>query len=220
MIVAFIHAKATSERLPGKNLLPLGGVPLFVHAVRAALNAESISDVLVDSESEEILTIGKRHGAKPLLRPVEMATNETTGDDLAHWQASNVSWSTAIVQVVPTSPFIRPETIDRAVDQLRLQGVDSVVGVRSERLYLWYDGRPIYRQNGRLPNSQDVPATTWETTGLYVVKTSYVLARRQRINPDSCYPMELSQVEAVDINTAEDYEFAKIVWAGMEKRAC
>ena len=220
MIVAFIHAKANSERLPGKNLLPLGGVPLFVHAVRAALNAESVAEVWVDSNSEEILAVGVKHGAKPLERPAELATNETTGDDLAYWQASQVPGASVIIQVVPTSPFIRPETIDRAVNQLRLQGVDSVAGVRTERLYLWRDGRPAYRQDGQLPNSNELPATMWETTGLYVVKMNYVLAKRQRINPESCYPVELSQLEAIDINTREDYDFAKIVWTGIEAIKC
>jgi CMP-N-acetylneuraminic acid synthetase len=216
MIVAFVHAKANSERLPGKNLLPLGGVPLFVHAVRAALAAEIVGEVWVDSDSEDVLQYGKEAGAQCLVRPASMGTNNTTGDDLAYWQASHAPHADAIVQVVPTSPFIQPGTIERAVDMLELTGVDSVVGVRSEQLYLWRHGVPAYPGNGRLPNSNELHPTTWETTGLYVVKTEYALTSRRRVNPKNCGLVELSQLEAIDINTQDDYEFAEIVRAGLE----
>lgn len=220
MIVAFVHAKGNSERLPGKNLLPLGDMLLFLHAVRAAQAAESIDRVIVDSDSDEILYYAKQAGTECLKRPKRLATNKTSGDDLAYWQASNVPQSSAIVQVVPTSPFIRPDTIDRAVELFAFHCVDSVAGVRREKLYLWEDDTPAYRYNGRLPNSNDLPDVVWETTGLYVVRTDYAIARKQRINPKSCGIVELRPEEAVDINTLEDYEFAKIVWAGMEALKC
>lgn len=220
MIVAFVHAKAHSERLPGKNMLPLGGVPLVVHAVRAAMEADLVDEVVIDSDSPAILDAGHRYGAKMLQRPPHLANNRTTGDDLAYWQASHVPGAEAIVQVVPTSPFIQPSTIGRAVNMLRLAGVDSVVGVRSERLYLWQDGAPAYQQNGRLPNSNELRQTTWETTGLYVVRTDYALANERRVNPKKTGLVQLSQVEAIDINTPDEYEFARVVWAGLEAMRC
>ena len=214
-IVAFVHAKATSERVPGKNLRPLGDCPLFVHAVRAAQKASRVAEVVVDSDGDEILSIAEGLGVSTLRRPATLATNNATGDDLAYWQASNRPGSKVIVQVVPTSPFIRSATIDAAITILEQLQVDSVVGIRAEPLYCWQDNRPVYRLNGRLPNSTDLPCIIWETTGLYVVRTRFALQARQRINVDSAAFCRLSKLESVDINTLEDFEFAEIVWRGM-----
>ena len=48
--IAFIPARGGSKRIPGKNLLPLGGKPLLRHAVDAALGAGVFSKVIVSSD--------------------------------------------------------------------------------------------------------------------------------------------------------------------------
>lgn len=68
-VVAFVHAKGRSERVPSKNLRVLGDRPLFCHAIANALAAERVEHVVIDSDSDEILDIGKSYGATPLKRP-------------------------------------------------------------------------------------------------------------------------------------------------------
>jgi CMP-N-acetylneuraminic acid synthetase len=215
-VVAFVHAKGTSDRVVNKNLRPLGDRPLFCHAIEAARKASLIDRVVIDSDSPDILRLGTDRGAVALRRPRSLATNRATGDDLAYWQASNYPDSLIILQVVPTSPFLKPESLDGAVELLREESVDSVVGVFSDMFYLWKDGRPSYfRSDGSIPNSFELEPMVYETTGLYVNRTEFVLRHRKRMNPASCAMLQLSRLEAVDINTEEDFEFAEIVWKGM-----
>lgn len=223
--VAFVHAKGHSERLPGKNLRLLGGIPLACHAIRNALAAKEIDHVVIDSDSDEILAVGEEAGAIPLKRPDFLATNVITGDDLAYWQAWNAKESAIIVQVVPTSPFVLPESIDSAVKQIGdaipdfYRDVTGVIGVLRQRIYRWEDGKPAYYRDGRIPNSDDLQRTTWETTGLYVIRTNFALAHRRRIAPArECRFQELSHVEAIDINEARDFAFAEIIMKGV--KAC
>lgn len=213
--VAFVHAKGHSERLPGKNLRLLGGIPLVCHAIRNALAAKEVDHVVIDSDSDEILKVGDEAGAIPLKRPDFLATNVITGDDLAYWQASSVPCAKIIVQVVPTSPFVLPMSIDVAVRIMAHHAYDGVVGVRSEALYCWGETGPEYRRNGRLPNSGELDPVVYETTGLYVFRPSIALIRRRRV-PDACAHLDLSRIEAIDINTEEDFWFAEIVWKGMK----
>lgn len=216
-IVAFVHAKGNSQRVPGKNLKVLGDKPLFCHAISNATHAKKIDTVVIDSDSDEILELGSQYGAIPLKRSKTMASNQTTGDDLAYWQASNFDQSKIVLQVVPTSPFIRPESLDQAISNLIENDVDSVVGVCEESFYRWEEGRPIYHnEDGSIPNSFDLPPIMFETSGLYINKTSFVLNSRKRLNPNSCLPFHLSKVEAIDINTLEDFRFAELVWHGMK----
>lgn len=215
-VIAFVHAKGTSERVPYKNMRVLGDKPLFCHAITNALNSTLVTQVVIDSESDEILTIGREYGAIPLKRPFELATNMATGDDLAYWQASKYPNSAIVLQVVPTSPFLLPSSLDRAIIMISEQGPDSVIGVFAEVLYEWTNGKPGYlRADGSIPNSSELRPVVYETTGLYVNRTHAVLANRRRVNIHSCALLYLSRLEAMDINTQEDFELAQIVWRGL-----
>lgn len=217
-VVAFVHAKGRSERVARKNLRLLGDRPLFCHAIANARAASRVDRVIIDSEDDEILAIGAAAGAEPLRRPAELASNQATGDDLATWQASNAPGSTYVLQVIPTSPFLRPESIDRAVAILDRGEVDSVAGVFADVFYAWREGRPAYyRADGTIPNSVDLPPLVYETTGLYANRTEAVLRGRRRMNPERVAPLYLSRIEAIDINTPEDFELAEIVWRGLHR---
>jgi CMP-N-acetylneuraminic acid synthetase len=218
-VVAFVHAKGSSSRVPAKNLRQLGDRPLFCHAIARALAASRVEQVVIDSDSEAILELGAAHGARPLRRPAELASNAATGDDLALWQAQHADGAEIVLQVVPTAPFLEPRSIDRAVELLQDTAANSVVGVFSEALYCWEDGRPAYlRADGGIPNSFEMTPVTYETTGLYANRRAAVLRSGRRLDPRSCVALPLSRLEAIDINTADDFALAEIVWYGLRAR--
>lgn len=216
-VVAFVHAKGTSERVPGKNLRILGDRPLFCHAIGTALASRSVDEVVIDSDSDAILALGVAYGATALRRPCELATNSATGDDLAAWQANARPDAEIVLQVIPTSPFLSPTSVDRAIEWLDADlELNSVAGVTSDTLYLWRDGRPAYfAADGTIPNSSQLQPTVWETTGLYANRAAFVRTERRRMDPDRVRPLMLSRMEAIDLNTPEDFLFAELLWRGM-----
>lgn len=219
-VVAFVHAKGTSDRVPRKNLRVLGDRPLFTHAIAIARAAARVEEVVIDSDCDEILRIGAQHGAVPLKRPAALASNRATGDELAAWQASARPRAERVVQVIPTAPFLQPASVDRALAMLEEPGVHSVAGIASDSLYLWRDGRPDYfTDDGRLPNSSALAPTVWETTGLYANRADVVRTTGRRMDVAHCRGLLLSRLEAVDINTPEDLEFAELLWRGLHAGA-
>ena len=117
-VVAFVHAKGSSERVPGKNLRVLGDRPLFCHAIAIARAASLVDEVVIDSDHDGILSLGEAHGATALRRPARLASNSTTGDELAHWQACARPGAEIVLQVIPTAPFLAPASVDRAIAML------------------------------------------------------------------------------------------------------
>lgn len=217
-VVAFVHAKGESERLPGKNLRILGDRPLVCYAIRNALAARLVDAVVIDSDSDEILRVGADAGAIPIERPSYLAAKHITGHDLANYQAGLVPHAYLILQVVPTSPFILPATIDAVVNLINAKQLDSVMGCRRNALYEWVHCRPAYEQDGAIPNSQELPERVVETTGLYAVRQLFAATKQRRTNVENCLPIWLSPMEAIDIDYEEDFEFAEIVWRGMQNR--
>ena len=216
-VVAFVHAKGSSDRVPGKNLRTLGDRPLFCHAIAIARAVHSIDEVVIDSDDDEILSLGVAHGATALRRPARLASNSTTGDDLAHWQASSRPMAEIVLQVIPTAPFLEPASVEQAIAWLTADPhLNSVAGVTSDTLYLWREGRPAYfAPDGSIPNSTQLEATVWETTGLYANRAAFVRAAHRRMDVDHVRPLLLSRLESIDINTPEDFDFAEVVWRGM-----
>lgn len=215
-VVGVVHAKGTSKRVPNKNLRELDEEPLFTHAVRTGLDASTVDLTVIDSDSEKIRELGADLGAEPLERPNRLASNEATGDDLAHWQASNFPEYDILVQIVPTSPFLRPETVNEAIELLQSADIDSVATVQREALYEWESDTPAYfNENGEIPNSFELGKTTFETTGLYATSMDYILDNERRLNPNSCTSLELNQIEAIDIDTKNDLLFARLLAAGI-----
>ena len=214
-VIAFVHAKGTSTRVPAKNKRLLGDIPLFCHAIKNALASKLVTKVVIDSDNADILRIGQELGAEPLKRDSSLANNSTTGDDLMYWQASNYPNSDIVLQVIPTAPFIKPQSIDEAISRLCDTGVNSVFGAYKEALYTWSKGTPDYYKKGKILNSFDLTPIEYETTGLYINKTDFVLRDRKRLDCGSYSMFFLSKLESFDINTEEDFKLAEILYRGM-----
>ena len=64
VVVAVIPARGGSKGIPGKNLLPVAGVPLLARAVRAALEAELVDTVVVSTDSDAIAAAAEAAGGQ------------------------------------------------------------------------------------------------------------------------------------------------------------
>ena len=76
MILAVIPARANSRRLPGKNLMDLGGRPLIAYSILLARSIPEIDHVLVASDGVEILQAAAVWRAAILDLPTNLTGDE------------------------------------------------------------------------------------------------------------------------------------------------
>jgi CMP-N,N'-diacetyllegionaminic acid synthase len=140
--VALVPGRSGSERVPGKNILPLAGHPLIAYSIAGAQAAGIFGAVVVSTDSEEIAEIARRYGAEvPGLRPAEMST--ATSFDIEwvlHVMRDRDEEVFAILR--PTSPFRTGDTIRRAYDRLvelgdRADSIRAVERVRQHPGKMW-----------------------------------------------------------------------------------
>jgi len=133
--VGLVPARSGSERVPGKNVLPLGGHPLIAYSIASALESGIFGAVVVSTDSEQIAEVARRYGAEvPGLRPAEMST--ATSYDIEwvlHVMRERDEEIFAILR--PTSPFRTADTIRRAFERLVELGdrADSIRAVEPAR---------------------------------------------------------------------------------------
>ncbi|OIJ33259.1 MULTISPECIES: acylneuraminate cytidylyltransferase family protein [unclassified Microbacterium] len=76
MRICTITVRAGSKGVPGKNLRVVAGRPLFGHSVAQAVATGLFDEIVVSSDSEEILAQAPAFGATGVVRrPAEMATD-------------------------------------------------------------------------------------------------------------------------------------------------
>jgi N-acylneuraminate cytidylyltransferase len=140
--VALVPARSGSERVPGKNIAPLGGHPLIAYSIAAAHESGVFGAVVVSTDSAEIAEIAGRYGAEvPGLRPAEMSTATSYDIDwVVHVMRGRDEEIFAIVR--PTSPFRTGATIRRAFERLvefgdRADSIRAVEPARQHPAKMW-----------------------------------------------------------------------------------
>jgi CMP-N,N'-diacetyllegionaminic acid synthase len=133
--VGLVPARSGSERVPGKNVMPLGGHPLIAYSIAAAQESGVFDAVVVSTDSEEIAEVARRYGADvPGLRPAEMSTSRSYDIEwVLHVMRDRDEEVFAILR--PTSPFRTAQTIRRAFERLVELGerADSIRAVEPAR---------------------------------------------------------------------------------------
>ncbi len=215
-VAAFLPAKGSSQRIPNKNTTLLDGEPLFLRSLVKLSNMTAIDEVFLDTDSAAIADLARDLPCRILTRPSELASNQTDGNALFAWEIQHTS-ADICLQVLGTSPFVRSETIERAIEILRTDArYDCVVAMRSEKHYVWREGKPTYDIQ-HIPNSVDLPETVIEAMSLYAVRRDVALSTGRRIGLRP-YLLELEPVEAIDVNWPKDFELANLIAAGLREQ--
>ncbi len=213
-IIAFVPAKGTSDRVPGKNVQVLDGDHLFRRKLRQALDCAAITEVCLDTESDALADLAADLPVSRLSRPAALATNATDGHAMFEWECAQRPDADLWVQLLCTAPFITADTIGRAIAALLADpSADSLVGVSRAKQYCWDGDTPAYG-TGRVPNSVDLPATVVEAMSLYIVRNTGNGPATRRFGTKPIL-FDLDPLEQIDINLTQDLALAETVAAGL-----
>ena len=204
-IVAFVPIKLNSQRLPHKNILPILGRPLCWHIVNNLLEIENIDEVYVYCSDDTI----KQHipeKAIYLKRDSSLDGDLVKGFEIYQSFINEVD-ADIYVLAHTTSPFIKSETIKNALNEILFNGHDSAFSAQRIQTFSWYKGQPINYDLNDVPRTQDIEPIFVETSAFFMFKKEIFTKHHRRIgfNP---YIQEVDSVQAIDIDTKEDYEFA------------
>jgi CMP-N-acetylneuraminic acid synthetase/spore coat polysaccharide biosynthesis predicted glycosyltransferase SpsG len=208
-LLAIVPARGGSRGVPRKSMRTLGGRPLIAHAL-ATVSESGVADKLFfSSDDPEMLRWATLHGYEAGRRPAELAEPATTISELAAYLADELDWRGDVGVFQPTSPFLSPDTVRRAVETFRSAGVDSLASVVRERHLFWYceDGdalasaRPLFNKRANRQFA-DHPVLR-ETGGIQLARADPLRATRQIVTSDHL-PFLVPDDEGLDIDTSDD----------------
>lgn len=109
-IVGMIPARLAATRLPGKVLLEIAGKPMVQHVYERARQSRYLSDVIVATDSDDVLQTVQGFGGAAVMTSAEHASGT---DRLA--EVARATDCDLVVNIQGDEPLIQPEIIDAAV---------------------------------------------------------------------------------------------------------
>lgn len=113
-----------------------------------------------------------------------------------------------------TQPFTKADSMEEALQKVISGEYDSAFSVREIQDYCWYQGKPFNYDMQDIVTTQNLEPIYMETGAFYIFTREVFEKYHQRIGKKP-YMKVIDQIEAVDIDTMQDYEFAKAVAAFM-----
>jgi N-acylneuraminate cytidylyltransferase len=213
--IVIIPARGGSKRLPNKNIMLLGGIPLLVHAIAYAKNNHDIVDeIYVSTDDPLIKKIALEQGVQVIDRPGNIAGDlEPTITALQHVLESIDHEVANVIVLQPTNP-LRPENLlKEAFATFKSSQSASLFTVshNEHKLGNIVQDRFIPMNYEAGQRSQDLIPLYFENGLLYICKAQQI-TKGEIINEDS-YPFLVNHIFAhVDIDTQDDFDYAEYLF--------
>ena len=189
--VVIIPARFGSERLPGKPLADIAGMPMIVRVMKQASLASLVHEVVVATDDERIAAAVAAHGGRAVMTPADIKSGS---DRIAHAARALID-AEIIVNVQGDEPLIPPAMIDQAVLPLvrdpaievgtlvrRIGSVEELRNPNLPKVVLADNGDCLYFSRSSIPFGRDVTDReliarfpVYRHIGLYVFRRAFLL---------------------------------------------
>nr|WP_216602115.1 acylneuraminate cytidylyltransferase family protein [Vibrio pectenicida] len=218
--MAIVPARGGSKRLPRKNILEIAGKPLISYTLEAALESKYIDQVLVSSDSNEILDkVSKYESIVAHKRPSHLATDVSSSIDCVINVLEQYPDVDYVAFLQPTSPLRTHSHIDEAIELLEKKNALSVISVcECEHSPLWCNTldssnlmETFIRKEAVGLRSQDLEPYYRLNGAIYITSKSCLIEQKSFFLDEHTYAYRMTREASVDIDNNVDFMFAKFL---------
>lgn len=217
-ILYIIPARGGSKGLVGKNLKQLDNYPMIYYSIAAAKKTKHAGEIVVSSDSSEVLKIASDYGCSLDKRPDSLARDESSiVDTVLHILKNIKKKPDVIVLLQPTSPLRTFADIDGCIDLFIKSKLPSVVSVCLNShpigwsVKLTIDGKlePVEGWDNFLKRRQDFESTYFVNGAVYVIDAVRFAEQKSFFIPGktAAYPMPPDR--SVDVDNMTDFLVAR-----------
>ena len=208
-ILAVIPARENSKRIPNKTLRLVNNHPLIYYVIKNALESKYINRIIVTTNSKEIEIVCEQLGVECLIRDPRLCTDDTTLDAVVYDVAKRIECD-YVVTLQPTSPLLKVDSLDRAIEKIISDNLDTLISVVNYPRLRWMKDDsgvvPTYKER---VNSQYLKPH-YQETGAFIISKKEVTTDKSRIG-QKVDLFEVSKEEAITIDTFQDLALASFI---------
>ena len=210
-IICFIPARKGSSRVVNKNLKQINGKTLVEISILQALKSKIFKEIILSSDSNKILQIGKKLNIKSIKRSKKNSTNKSTTDEALFETLSNYKNDYDFIVILQvTSPLRKISTIKSFINHclknklqccLSVTEISENISFPSNSLFL-----PLSKNRVR---SQDKKPFLLENGLIYFISKKFFMKNKKIFLNNKCNIFITEKYESIDINNKKDYIIAK-----------
>jgi CMP-N,N'-diacetyllegionaminic acid synthase len=227
-IVAIVSARGGSKGIPQKNIKLLGGKPLIIYSLELLSSIKLINKIIVSTESNKIKNVVKKYFPKleVMDRPKHLAQDKTPLTSVVKYVSECLARRGEhyyfVLQVAPTCPFIKKNTVEKVINFLKLGKSDCAVTLKRIEHEHPYRAKILDKKNSIFKSflnnikvesfisRQDLPELYCTSGGIYGRTFSLLKTFNGK---DFClgkkpYGIIVDDLEAINIDRPVDFEFA------------
>lgn len=207
--VAFVPIKMNNERLPGKNTKKFSnGKPLISYILKTLKETKGIDEIYVYCSNPAIKEF-LPNGVSFLKRDEYLDKSTTSFNEVLKYFAKDVKADVYLLTHA-TAPFISKKSFERGIEAVTSGKYDSALAVEKMQEFIWKEGTPFNYNPEKIPRTQDLEPYYIETCGMYIYTADLINNEGRRIGHHP-YLVEVSKIEACDINNPDDFIVADAI---------
>ena len=220
--ICLIPARSGSKRLKNKNIKLINNNPLIEIVIKIAKKSKLFSDIFVSTDSKKIKKIAESKGAKvPYIRSKRIS-NDKTGTDqvILDFIKKTKIKKDFLFCIYPTAILISPNDLIDAYKVLKKRDSDCLVSMGEfnsspyRSLKIIKNGYiKFWKEKYSNQNSQELEKLYFDAGAFYIYKTKYFKKNKLKmVFPNKTIPYILNHEKSIDINTHDDFKFAKSIF--------
>ena len=211
-IKALVAVRSGSTRVVNKNLKPFAGSNLLSLKLQQLKRIPSLDGIVVNSNDDTMLEIARENGCEAVKRDKYYATNSVSMSDVYKNMAENID-TDVIAYINVTNPLLKDETIVAAIEKYKtFRGkYESLNSAHLIKEFLFKDNLPINYDLRHQPRSQDLPDIAALNFAINIIERDVMIENKNVVGVKP-YIYVIDEVEATDIDTPLDFDFAEFVY--------
>lgn len=213
MIKALIAVRSGSVRVKDKNIKPFyKEKSLLELKIRQLQKIRELDGIVVNSNDDQMLALANDLGTETVKRDHYFATNYVSMSEVYVNMAKNVD-TDIIMYANVTNPCVSTRLYEEAIELfLSSKEKDSLTTVTDVKEFLWLDGKPMNYEIDKQPRSQDLPHIVKLNFAISILPKKMMIERKNVVGSNP-YLFNLSEEEAIDIDTELDFRIAQYIYA-------
>ena len=212
-ITALIAVKGNSDRVKNKNIRPFADSNLLEIKLAQIQSLDIFDEVIVSSESDEVLSMCDSFNVITHKRDSFYATSEVPMSDVYVYLAKIVK--TEYIAWIPvTNPLVDGQIYKNAVNSFKSMDHkvhDSLLSVSGVQEYLYYNDKPLNFTLDPWQRSQDLVGTYAINFAINILSKKNMIDFRTTVGRKP-YFFNIDKSIALDIDYVEDFMLAEILY--------
>lgn len=230
-ILAVVAARGGSKGIKNKNLKLINGKPLVYYSIKNLIKSRSIDTIYLSTDSKQIEKNVRKYFPKILFdkRPKKYSKDKTPLISVPMYLCKKLNaqgrFYDFVLQVAPTCPFIKPNTISSIVKLLKSGKSDCVVTLKKIEHEHPYRAKELNKEKltfktfiknvdvEKFISRQDLPELYCTSGAIYGRTNRLICSYNEK---DFCFGKKpigvvVDDIESINIDRKIDLDFANFV---------